>query len=517
MRSSPLPALLLASILATGAHARGAPPTGHDALPLGSPALVQTSRTSAIAPGVVHTRIRRGRVGASQGWMLTSPVVASAAQVSEQTSCFAALGLQVAAGQFQIPGAGAPTYSVLRAGSFASRAAAQRVLQRAQKNGCTLHVRHSSEEAANAEGPWVIDVVTIDPATSKGNLVAAAGASAGHLRTPTRELAQASHALLAINGGFFVERDEDGYPGQPAGLSVLDGRLNSAPVSMRPSVLLTGERGQPLRIVRSMDWHAFLQWSNGARTVIDGVNRKIGLVRNCGRDAGEQPIHDHTCSYRDDVVYYPPGSIFSAAPTPAVRFAVAASGAVRQLDAGQFASGAEATLALMPGSPRIAELERLVGEHATAQFRAESSEPAVLNGKASAVNAGPTLLADGRDVREEAQEGWAMDALPGNAAHRLLMHDWINRRNPRTAIGIKEDGTLLLVTVDGHQHRSSVGLTIEELRKLMKALGARDAVNLDGGGSTALVIAGRLVNRPSDPGGERAVGDAIGFRISTQP
>jgi exopolysaccharide biosynthesis protein len=43
----------------------------------------------------------------------------------------------------------------------------------------------------------------------------------------------------------------------------------------------------------------------------------------------------------------------------------------------------------------------------------------------------------------------------------------------------------------------------------MKALGARDALNLDGGGSTAMVVRGRVVNRPSDPGGERRVGDGV--------
>jgi exopolysaccharide biosynthesis protein len=70
--------------------------------------------------------------------------------------------------------------------------------------------------------------------------------------------------------------------------------------------------------------------------------------------------------------------------------------------------------------------------------------------------------------------------------------------------------------VDGHRHGSSVGLTIEELRLLMKALGARDAVNLDGGGSSAMVVRERLVNSPSDSDGERKVGDAILFTADKQ-
>jgi exopolysaccharide biosynthesis protein len=126
------------------------------------------------------------------------------------------------------------------------------------------------------------------------------------------------------------------------------------------------------------------------------------------------------------------------------------------------------------------------------------------------VNAGPTLLLKGQPVRQDAAEGWAMGVL-AEPAHTLLMHDWINRRNPRTAIGVRADGTVLLVVVDGHRHNASVGVTIDELRQLMASLGAVDAVNLDGGGSSAMVLRERLVNRPSDLDGERKVGDAILF------
>jgi hypothetical protein len=89
-------------------------------------------------------------------------------------------------------------------------------------------------------------------------------------------------------------------------------------------------------------------------------------------------------------------------------------------------------------------------------------------------------------------------------------------RHPRTAAGITRDGRILLVTVDGRRAPYSDGMTLGELAALMLALGARDAVNLDGGGSTAMVVATgdtafAVVNRPSDRAGERAVGDAVGL------
>jgi hypothetical protein len=80
-------------------------------------------------------------------------------------------------------------------------------------------------------------------------------------------------------------------------------------------------------------------------------------------------------------------------------------------------------------------------------------------------------------------------------------------RNPRTIAGTTTDGTILLVTVDGRQ-TTSVGTTLEETAAVAQALGMRNAVNLDGGGSTTMSVNGDLVNQPSGST-ERAVGDAL--------
>jgi hypothetical protein len=91
-------------------------------------------------------------------------------------------------------------------------------------------------------------------------------------------------------------------------------------------------------------------------------------------------------------------------------------------------------------------------------------------------------------------------------------------RNPRTAVGIANDGRrLILAVIDGRQAPYSDGMTLRETAELMLALGARDAINLDGGGSSALVYRDpttkvlRVANKPSDATGERAVGDALGI------
>lgn len=103
--------------------------------------------------------------------------------------------------------------------------------------------------------------------------------------------------------------------------------------------------------------------------------------------------------------------------------------------------------------------------------------------------------------------------LEGNA--RSSRSDWIaegfddhhnQRAHPRTAIGFTPDGEALLVTIDGRQPGWSTGTTTQETQQLLQLLGAHDAVMLDGGGSTQMVVDGKNVNRPSET---RAVADAL--------
>jgi exopolysaccharide biosynthesis protein len=93
----------------------------------------------------------------------------------------------------------------------------------------------------------------------------------------------------------------------------------------------------------------------------------------------------------------------------------------------------------------------------------------------------------------------------------------VTNKHPRTAIGIKNRNKIILITLDGRTTEAA-GMTLYELAELMKSLKCRDAVNLDGGGSTTMWIGGKpsggIVNMPSDNKkfdhlGERAVSDIL--------
>ena len=98
--------------------------------------------------------------------------------------------------------------------------------------------------------------------------------------------------------------------------------------------------------------------------------------------------------------------------------------------------------------------------------------------------------------------------------------------DPRTAVGLSPDHNILyLVCVDGRQTGYSDGMTILELAEFFRSLGVRDAINLDGGGSTALVIGNgkngsQVLNRPIDkrfPGHERYVANHLGIYAAPLP
>ncbi|MGZ5200644.1 MAG: phosphodiester glycosidase family protein [Telluria sp.] len=501
------------AVLAGGAGAAAAPDplglaAGKTELPLGAHGLPQQVTVAALAPGVTYYQVRRGAAGEGAGWYLLGDVARDDAALGRLKDCFARLKLQPKVDAYHIAGADRTVYRTVSGGAFASRATAEQGAAAAP--GCHLHARRVAEDTGNQRGPWNLRIVAVDPAVARGRWLAAARREGPLLRAPTSELARAAHALFGVNGGFFVEQPVDGVPGEPAGVSMLSGQVNGAPVAHRPTVVLDAQPGKPVAIVRQMRWETALDWSDGARTVVDGINRKPGFLRNCGGTPADPAIHDWTCKSTDDLVYYPAGSPFGKDVAAGVRYAIDGAGRARKLAPGEAPAAADALLAVSAGSSRAAQLDHEIAAHATARFRFDSSLLRDAGREVSLVNAGPMLLEHGAPVREDAQEGWAIDGVD-DAAHALLMHDWINRRNPRTAIGVRKDGVILVAVVDGHAPEASVGLTIEELRSLMAALGAADAVNLDGGGSSAMVVKGQLDNHPSDADGERKIGDAILF------
>lgn len=85
----------------------------------------------------------------------------------------------------------------------------------------------------------------------------------------------------------------------------------------------------------------------------------------------------------------------------------------------------------------------------------------------------------------------------------------LTNHDPRTIIGIKSDGRVVMMTVDGRQPGYSIGFTGKELAEFILNYGITDAAMLDGGASTEMIVKNKIVNKPSDRGQERAVGGGM--------
>jgi exopolysaccharide biosynthesis protein len=100
--------------------------------------------------------------------------------------------------------------------------------------------------------------------------------------------------------------------------------------------------------------------------------------------------------------------------------------------------------------------------------------------------------------------------LPVNDwTEEALRDGFTTERHPRTVIGASKGGTIWLITVDGRSAQVSVGMTFADLQRLAQGLKLHYALNLDGGGSTTMVVNGRVVNHPSDVAGPRKVSDGL--------
>ena len=100
------------------------------------------------------------------------------------------------------------------------------------------------------------------------------------------------------------------------------------------------------------------------------------------------------------------------------------------------------------------------------------------------------------------------DGAPVYRANEAFTTSQLAPRGPRTAVGQRADGGVLLVTTDGRQPGYSVGMTNFELAQTLVRLGAVRGMALDGGGSSTLAFEGTVLNSPSD-GRERAVSTAL--------
>jgi hypothetical protein len=337
--------------------------------------------------------------------------------------------------------------------------------------------------------PVRMNLLKLDLSKVRIDVIHAGGGVVG--TETTSSIARRTNAIAAINAGFF-RLDTSAFAGEPAGIFQVDGRLLSEASNGRIALLIDNRLDEAKKPAIAKTRVSMLHlktfgefWSREYRFNISGIDRE---------------------SKENDVVLYSPefGSISPPAsakitevvienkrikaftdsngrtPIPTNGFVLAISGTKK----GEFASMLEI------GKDALV----IVGAFADNGLDSQATGKMAFIDTEDIVGGVPQLIDNGKiDVTWEKEK---------------TTKSFVETRHPRTAVAILANGKFLMITVDGRSE-SSGGISLYDLAKLLLDLGAVEAMNLDGGGSTTMYLNGELVNHPSDKEGERKVSDAL--------
>lgn len=304
----------------------------------------------------------------------------------------------------------------------------------------------------------------------------------------TSSMALRKQAVAGINGGFF-RLDKSVFAGDASALLIIDQQILSETQGTRVALILENSS-------KKETWASILGFYN-LRCIIERVK---GIVGTRGRAWPTEGINREIKT--DDVVIYTPefGSQIENR-NKGIAVVISKGRVLRISEKDESLSIPDDGFVVLASGSQRESFEKL-SRSKEKFFRPCWYEAEPLRGAGilrwnpdDAVSGRPQLIKNGKiDISWEEEK---------------LSKDFVETRHPRTAVAIMKDEKFLMITVDGRQPGVSVGMNLHELAYYLFSLGAHNAMNLDGGGSTTMVIDGKVINTPSDKEGERKVGDAI--------
>ncbi len=298
-------------------------------------------------------------------------------------------------------------------------------------------------------------------------------------------IAKRHGAIAAINAGFF-RLDRSIFAGTPSGILMIDGKLLSMSHSGRAAVAIVNDSRKTDIAFAHVDTEVSLKFSN-KKISISGMNRERKI---------------------DDIVLFTPEFGRSTLTDPGGWEFIFQSNSKNPF------SGRLVEIRKNKGSSTIPQygfvlsvsdsklkslpyMLKKLGVIASWQFTIKTIEPSeskFFQMAEDITNGVPQLIRNG-----EIQITWEQEKTS---------RAFVETRHPRTGIAKLKDGRILLITADGRSEDSG-GVALRDLAEFLLQLGAFEAINLDGGGSTTMFLNGKIVNKPSDKEGERRISDAI--------
>ncbi len=264
-------------------------------------------------------------------------------------------------------------------------------------------------------------------------------------KSTVRRIAQKSNGIVAINAGFFKPQS-----GVPLGALVIDGEILTGPIYNRSAIGIFEDNNRTYFKIANVSYD--IKAYTKTQTVhIDNINQPRMLSAYTllyssvwGLNSPVAPKNCYNVLIRNNKAVK-----ISANPIPI--------------------SGSDIVI---QGNKEL--MRQIMRDK---EIYIDIKLPDEFKGAKHIIGAGPFLVKNSQiyvDVKTQ-----KLSAISG--------------KNPRSAIGFKNDGTLIIVTIDGRE-KSSVGMTLFETASLMKSLGCEFAMNFDGGSSSALYVNGKIVN-----------------------
>ncbi len=265
-------------------------------------------------------------------------------------------------------------------------------------------------------------------------------------KSTVRRIAQRENATVAINGGFFKPQS-----GVPLGALMIDGKVLTGPIYNRVGVGIFEDNNKTSFKMANIEFEIKATTKNNV-VKIDNINQPRMLqsymllyTSDWGKSSPAAPKTGWNMLIRNN------------------KFVKMSANPIEMQDGDMVLQGNKEILA------KLAKDEQI-----KIQFKLQKE----LEGAKHIISAGPYLVKDSQIFVDTQTQ--RLQAISG--------------KNPRSAIGYKNDGTLIIVTVDGREE-SSVGMTLRELAILMKNLGCEYAMNFDGGSSSAMYVKGKITNQ----------------------
>jgi hypothetical protein len=321
--------------------------------------------------------------------------------------------------------------------------------------------------------------------------------------------------IVGINAGYWstnVNSAGSQLKG-PAGTHVSNGNLEGMSTTGEAGVAFAQVDGHPtVTFLSNLSSTVTVANDQGASAPINGINSAIlGQHFSCG-SPGATPsaarAHDYTClNYHDLVLYdgnFAGGKTSGVMVDPGYKGAtfevvVDAAGKVisRSTTLGTPAPSGGYVLQGLGSSVTWLQQNAPIGATLSVKKQLLSgTHPVSLTPGMSVAAAGPELVPAANVIQRSVADGWSPKFSSVDRSN--FYYRFINMRNARTMLGVAHDGTILLVETDGKQPGLAIGTSMQETAAVMEWMGATSAINLDGGGSSAMIVDGVNVSHPSD-------------------